>query len=50
MQVIDYTYGGYIIPYFPPVIDGYSKRVGGVVESFDGALSSNYGFQRMYLT
>jgi peptide/nickel transport system substrate-binding protein len=50
MQMIDYNYGGYIIPYFPPVIDGYSKRVGGVVECLTGLSLSNYGFQRMYLT
>ena len=50
MQMIDYNYGGYIIPYFPPVIDGYAKRVGGVEESLTGLSLSNYGFQKMYLT
>jgi peptide/nickel transport system substrate-binding protein len=50
MQMIDYNYGGYIIPYFPPVIDGYSKKVGGVVECLTGLSLSNYGFHRMYLT
>ena len=48
--MIDYNYGGYIIPYFPPVIDGYSKKVGGVVECLTGLSLSNYGFHRMYLT
>ena len=48
MQMIDYNYGGYIIPYFPPVIDGYSKKLGGVVPCLTGLSLSNYGFQRMY--
>ncbi len=48
MQMIDYNYGGYIIPYFPPVIDGYSKKLGGVVPGLTGLSLSNYGFQRMY--
>ena len=45
MQMIDYNYGGYIIPYFPPVIDGYSEKLGGVVPGLTGLSLSNYGFQ-----
>jgi peptide/nickel transport system substrate-binding protein len=48
MQMIEYTQGGYIIPYFAPVIDGYSKNVGGIVECLTGIPLSNYGFQKMY--
>jgi peptide/nickel transport system substrate-binding protein len=50
MQMIDYTYGGYIIPYFPPVIDGYAKNIGGVTPSLTGLSLSNYGFQRFWFT
>lgn len=50
MQAIDYNYGGYIIPYFPPVIDGYAKNVGGVLPSRTGLSLTNYGFQRFWLT
>jgi peptide/nickel transport system substrate-binding protein len=50
LQMIDYNYGGYIIPYFPPVIDGYAKNVGGVAESKTGLSLTNYGFQRFWLT
>ncbi len=50
LQMIDYNYGGYIIPYFPPVIDGYAKNVGGVLPSLTGLSLTNYGFQRFWLT
>ncbi|MHB1510699.1 MAG: ABC transporter substrate-binding protein [Acidimicrobiales bacterium] len=50
MQMIDYTQGGYIIPYFPPVIDGHAKNVGGVVPCLTGLSLSNYGFQDLWLT
>jgi peptide/nickel transport system substrate-binding protein len=50
LQIIDYNYGGYIIPYFPPVIDGYAKTVGGVLPSRTGLSLTNYGFQRFWLT
>jgi len=48
MQMIDYNYGGYIIPYFPPVIDGYTKGVGGVKPSLTGLSLGNYSFQQMW--
>jgi peptide/nickel transport system substrate-binding protein len=50
MQMIDYNWGGYIIPYYPPVIDGYAKNIGGVTPSLTGLSLSNYGFQRFWFT
>jgi peptide/nickel transport system substrate-binding protein len=49
MQKIDYDEGGYIIPYFPPVIDGYSKKVGGVVPSKTGLSFNAFDFKSMWL-
>ena len=48
MQVIDYTSGGYIIPYFPPVIDAHSQKVQGIKTSRTGLPLSNYGFKSMW--
>jgi peptide/nickel transport system substrate-binding protein len=50
MQKIDYDEGGYIIPFFPPVIDGYSPDVGGIVESKVGSSFNNWDFKNMYKT
>jgi peptide/nickel transport system substrate-binding protein len=50
MQMIDYTEGGYIIPYFPPVIDGHASHLHGVVPCLIGLSLSNYGFQNFWLT
>lgn len=49
MQRIDYTQGGYIIPVFPPVIDGYSKRVHGLVKSKTGLSLNSYQFGDLWL-
>ena len=49
MQVIDYTQGGYIIPFFPPVIDGFSARVHGFVPSKTGLSLNNYNFAEIWL-
>jgi peptide/nickel transport system substrate-binding protein len=48
MQMIDFTYGGYLIPYFTPVIDGYSSRLHGVEPSLAGQDLGNYTFQNMW--
>ena len=50
MMTIDYEDGGFIIPYFVPVIDGYSKNVGGVTASRTGLPFGNYAFDRMWLS
>ncbi|MDA8080102.1 MAG: ABC transporter substrate-binding protein [Actinomycetota bacterium] len=48
MQVIDYNQGGYIIPYFPPVIDCVSSKVQGAVTSKTGIPLNDYDFKRMW--
>ena len=48
MQMIDYTQGGWIIPYFPPVIDGFGKDIQGVVPSLYGESLGNFGFYKMW--
>jgi peptide/nickel transport system substrate-binding protein len=50
MQMIDWTEGGYIIPYFPPVIDGHLARVEGIVPNKTGLSLNKYGFKSMWLT
>ena len=50
LQKIDYTQGGYIIPYYAPVIDGYSKRVHGLVPCKTGFVLSNGGFKNFWLS
>jgi peptide/nickel transport system substrate-binding protein len=50
MQTIEHDEGGYIIPYFPPVIDGYAPNVNGLVESKSGAALNNYRFREMWLS
>lgn len=48
MQLIDYDSGGYIIPYFPPVIDGYATRVKGTVRSKTGISFNDFDFKNMW--
>ena len=50
MQMIDWTEGGYIIPYFPPVIDGHAAHVQGVAPSKTGLSLNQYGFKSMWLS
>jgi peptide/nickel transport system substrate-binding protein len=50
MQQIDYSTGGYIIPYFVPIIDGYSSHVHGLVPSKVGIPLSNFGFGQIWMT
>jgi peptide/nickel transport system substrate-binding protein len=49
MQVIDYTQGGYILPFFPPVIDGFGPHVHGFVPSKTGLSFNNYNFAEVWL-
>jgi peptide/nickel transport system substrate-binding protein len=50
MQMIDYERGGYIIPYFPPVIDAHGKHVHGIVPSRTGLSLANFNFAAVWLT
>src|ERR1700722_16826506 len=50
MQAIEYDTGGYIIPYFYPVIDGYASHVMGTHPAKTGQSLGNYDFKRMWLT
>src|ERR687894_704876 len=44
-QTIQYEEGGYIIPYFSNIIDGYSAKLGGFVEAKSGFPFGNYWFK-----
>lgn len=50
MQMIDYERGGYIIPYFTPVIDAHRKHVHGIVPSRTGLSLANFNFAPVWLT
>lgn len=50
MQMIDYERGGYIIPYFAPVIDAHGKHVQGIVPSRTGLSLANFNFAPVWLT
>jgi peptide/nickel transport system substrate-binding protein len=49
MQQIEYNEGGYIIPFFPPVIDGYGTNVGGLVPGKSGLSLNAYDFKGVWL-
>jgi peptide/nickel transport system substrate-binding protein len=49
-ETIEYTTGGYIIPYFSNQIDAYSGKVGGFVESKSGFPLGNYYFKNVGFT
>ncbi len=49
MQQIDYDDGGYIIPLFPPVIDGVSSQVHGVEPTKTGAPLNNYDWRQIWI-
>jgi peptide/nickel transport system substrate-binding protein len=50
MQTIDYNEGGYIIPYFPPVIDAYSNKVHGAVLGRTGFSFNNWDLKSLWLS
>jgi peptide/nickel transport system substrate-binding protein len=45
MMQIDYEQGGYILPYFNPVIDSHSPRLQGVLPAQTGAALRNFEFK-----
>jgi len=50
MQQIDHDEGGLMIPYFPPVIDGYNPNLQGVIPSKIGASWNNFDFKSYWLS
>jgi peptide/nickel transport system substrate-binding protein len=50
MQMIEWKTGGYIIPFFPAVIDGYAHNVHGAVPSKCGISFNNSDFQHLWLS
>jgi hypothetical protein len=50
MQLIEYNEGGYIIPFFPPVIDGFGTNVGGLGPSKIGLSLNAYDFKGVWLS
>jgi peptide/nickel transport system substrate-binding protein len=50
MQMIDYNQGGYIIPFFPAVIDGYAPNVNGILQSKTGSSFNNWDFEHVWLS
>jgi peptide/nickel transport system substrate-binding protein len=50
LQMIDYTQGGYIIPYFAPMIDGHTKYVQGLVPCKTGFPLCNGRFKVFWLS
>ena len=50
LQRIDYDQGGYIIPFFPPLIDGHTSHVHGIAPAKVGRPLFNYDFKSMWLT
>jgi peptide/nickel transport system substrate-binding protein len=50
MMAIDYNQGGYIIPFFSPVIDGYSSKVQGVIPSKIGVSFNYYDLRKFWLS
>jgi peptide/nickel transport system substrate-binding protein len=50
MQQIEYNEGGYIIPFFPPVVDGYGTNVGGLVPGKSGLSLNAYDFKGVWLS
>lgn len=50
MQQIDYTEGGYIIPYFPPVIDAYATTLNGLIASKTGLPLNGFNFKELWLS
>ena len=48
MCMIDYTQGGYIIPFFAPTIDCYSPKLVGPLPAKTGTSLSNYWFKNFW--
>lgn len=49
LQMIDYDQGGYIIPFFIPIIDAYRPNIGGTIAGVAGQSFNNYDFKHMWI-
>lgn len=50
LQEIDYEEGAYIIPNFPPIIDGYAPNINGLIPSKNGISFNNYDLKSAWLS
>jgi peptide/nickel transport system substrate-binding protein len=50
MQTIEYNSGGNIIPYWAPVIDGFSSRVQGLTPTISGQALHDYDLSHVWLS
>jgi peptide/nickel transport system substrate-binding protein len=50
MQTIEYNSGGYIIPNYAPVIDGFSSRVQGLTPTISGQPLHDYNLSHVWLS
>jgi hypothetical protein len=50
MQTIEYNEAGNIIPYWAPVIDGFSSRVQGLSPTISGQPLHDYNLSHVSLT
>ena len=48
MQMIDYNEGGYIIPFFPAVIDGNRRTSTGSCSQRPGSSFNNWDFEHIW--
>jgi peptide/nickel transport system substrate-binding protein len=50
MMMIDYEQGGYIIPFFYPVIDAYATNVNGLTPAKTGLSLNNFNFKSVWMS
>jgi peptide/nickel transport system substrate-binding protein len=50
MMKIDYEQGGYIIPYFSPVIDAHTPKLKGVLPAKTGAALRNFEMKEFWFS
>jgi peptide/nickel transport system substrate-binding protein len=50
MQTIEYNSGGNIIPYWAPVIDGYTSKVNGLTPTISGQPLHDYNLSHVWLS
>jgi peptide/nickel transport system substrate-binding protein len=50
LQGIDYNEGAYIIPNFPPIIDGFASNINGLIPSKNGISFNNYDLKSAWIS